>query len=270
MTTSQPTTKVNPGSFKKNPKSSIKRIAYHAIRKIIKRDFRGSLNWMYVEVINYLNQRVNKKATHYCNFCEKKITNFVHNSNRLRISWNAICPQCSSRQRHRGLLIIYQKLLKELNNPSILHFAAEPIFYPLFKKYHYKTTDYYLTDVDFPQEDIQNLSFADETYDLILCNHVIEHVPDDGAALRELYRILRRKGCTLLSIPGNWKRLETILFGDLTYNGHYRDYGKDIIKKLEIIFDKVDAMDIYKYNNYYPLPLGLVEGHDLIFLCYKN
>jgi ubiquinone/menaquinone biosynthesis C-methylase UbiE len=77
--------------------------------------------------------------------------------------------------------------------------------------------------VDF-KEDIQNLSFPNAQYDLILCNHVIEHVPKDEMALKEISRILKPNGKAIITIPGNYQRDNTIYFNHLRFNGHYRDY----------------------------------------------
>ena len=126
--------------------------------------------------------------------------------------FNSICPNCSSRKRHRGLYELYRNILDEFNSPKILHFAPEPVFYRIFKNLEYSTSDLFLNDVDL-KLDIQNINLRSDTFDLILCNHVLEHIPDDRKAMRELARILKPKGLAILTIPGIWRRKLTWSFG---------------------------------------------------------
>ncbi len=77
-----------------------------------------------------------------------------------------------------------------------------------------RTTDFYSSDVNFPNEDIQNLSFSDDSYDYILCNHVIEHVPNDELAFRELSRILKPRGKAIITIPGDYHLNDTVVFDE--------------------------------------------------------
>jgi SAM-dependent methyltransferase len=85
----------------------------------------------------------------------------------------------------------------------VLHIAAEP---PLRKKLgsfgfaSYKTCSFSGNDADF-QVDIQRIPFSDESFDLILCSHVLEHVPDHLAAIRELHRICSARGHVLIQVP---------------------------------------------------------------------
>ena len=58
-------------------------------------------------------------------------------------------------------------------------------------------------------------------------------------AMRELARILKPKGIAILTIPGNWRRKQTKIFSHLNYNGHYRDYGLDILNMLRNSFSMV-------------------------------
>ena len=83
------------------------------------------------------------------------------------------------------------------------HFAPEQAFYKRFRKQKnldYTTTDLLsrLADV---KADICNLPFKDNEYDVILCNHVLEHIPDDTKAMQELYRVLKPGGMAILQIP---------------------------------------------------------------------
>jgi SAM-dependent methyltransferase len=84
-------------------------------------------------------------------------------------------------------------------------------------------------------EDIQRLSFADASVDFFSCFHVVEHVPDDRAALRELARVLHPRGRAIFNVPMTFGRRETIAFGRANplANGHWFDFGEDFVERLE-------------------------------------
>ena len=153
----------------------------------------------------------------------------------------------------------------------MLHFAPEPILFPLIEASgcDYKTTDYFLEDVDYPGEDVQNLTFSDRAFDCVLSNHVIEHVEDDASAFREMHRILAPGGICVITIPGNWTRQETVTFSDLSNNGHFRDYGLDVIEILRGCFQVVEVVDLFDEAGNEAERLWIHPKHDLAFVCRK-
>nr|WP_193747391.1 class I SAM-dependent methyltransferase [Ruegeria sp. ANG-S4] len=104
-----------------------------------------------------------------------------------------------------------------------------------------KTTDYSAPNVDF-HCDITDIPEADESYDLILCSHVMEHIVDDQAAYQELCRILRPDGCMVIQVP--YARDEAVTDEDASVTDpaererrwgqfdHVRRYGKDIVDRM--------------------------------------
>jgi len=160
-------------------------------------------------------------------------------------------------------------ILIEFDSPKILHFAPEPVFYKLFQPFEYLTADLELVDVDI-QLDIQNIDYESDSFDLILCNHVLEHIANDYKALKELYRILKHSGIAIITVPGNWCSEKIIEYDCPDGNGHYRDYGLNFISVLQNIFTVIECIDLYKYNEIYHLPIGLTPQHDLSFLCQKK
>ena len=117
---------------------------------------------------------------------------------------NALCPGTLSLERHR-LLWLYLKEKTNLleKNISVLHVAPEIIFIKKFKKI--VNWNYVSIDLKSPLADIKaniyNLPFKDNSFDLILCNHVLEHIEDDYKALNELYRVIKNKGILIAQIP---------------------------------------------------------------------
>ena len=101
--------------------------------------------------------------------------------------------------------------------------------------------------------DICNLPFKDNSFDFILCNHVLEHIPNDTKAMQELYRVLSKGGTAILQIPQDLKREVTFEDDSITdpkerakifgQYDHLRVYGKDYFNKLRNIGFHVDEVD---------------------------
>ncbi|WP_426090945.1 class I SAM-dependent methyltransferase [Flavobacterium sp. DSR3-2] len=138
---------------------------------------------------------------------------------------------------------------------KVLHFAPEQAFYKLFR--NQKNLDYTTTDLFSPLADVKadicNLPFEDNQYDVILCNHVLEHIPDDTKAMQELYRVLKPGGMAILQIPQDLSRATTFADDTITDQkerakifgqyDHVRIYGRDYFDKLRSIGFKVIEED---------------------------
>ncbi len=169
---------------------------------------------------------------------------------------NVLSPSTLSLERHR-LLWLY--LCRETDfftaRYKVLHFAPEQAFYKRFR--NLKNLEYITTDLNSPLADVKAdicaLPFEDQSIDVILCNHVLEHIPDDTRAMQELYRVLKKGGWGILQIPQDLNREQT--FEDDSITGvkerarvfgqydHVRIYGRDYFDKLEAIGFTVKAVD---------------------------
>jgi SAM-dependent methyltransferase len=181
----------------------------------------------------------------WCPCCDRRTGAFLWVGNQLRLSRHAVCPGCGSRSRHRGLALAVDRVAGP-STRRVLHFAPEAPLAPVLERAapqaEIVTTDLHRTDVDRPGEDIQALTFADDAFDLVVCNHVLEHVPDDRAALAELARVTAPGGVAVVSVPGDWSRAATVTFADDTFNGHHRDYGTDVVDLLREAFTDVEVV----------------------------
>jgi SAM-dependent methyltransferase len=138
---------------------------------------------------------------------------------------------------------------------KVLHFAPEQAYYKRFR--NLKHLDYITTDLNSPlanvKADICNLPFKDNEFDIILCNHVLEHIPDDTKAMQELYRVMKVGGMGIFQIPQDLNRDKTFednsiidrkqraeIFGQYD---HVRIYGLDYFDKLRSIGFKVEEVD---------------------------
>jgi len=262
------TTKNNPAALQKVSPLRLLKLIKNSVQRVINGQYNIAKNIFIAEILNYLI-KLKRKNQFYCNLCKCESPNFLHTANGDRILFNSICPNCSSRKRHRGLNELYNNILKDFDSPKILHFAPEPVFYKLFHPFEYLTADLELKDVDL-KLDIENIEYDNDSFDFIICNHVLEHVSNDYNAIKELYRILKYDGIAIITVPGNWRREEIIEYNFPDDNGHYRDYGLNFASVLENIFSVIEYIDLYKYNEIYHLPIGLTPKHDLAFLCRKK
>ncbi|WP_074937780.1 class I SAM-dependent methyltransferase [Algibacter lectus] len=169
---------------------------------------------------------------------------------------NVLSPSTLSLERHR-LLWLYLKNETDFfsSEKKVLHFAPEQCFLKRFRKL--KNLDYTTTDLLSPiadvKADICNLPFEDNSYDIIFCNHVLEHIPDDTKAMQELYRVLKPGGMGIFQIPQDLSRATTFEDDTITDKAerakifgqydHVRVYGRDYFDKLRSIGFKVDEVD---------------------------
>ena len=184
-----------------------------------------------------------------------------------------VCPRCKSNARER-LVYLYLKHKTSVFNDHlrILHIAPEPHIARLLgelSNLDYVRADLFQPDVDV-KLDIMSLPFPDESFDMIICNHVLEHVTDDRVAMRELHRVLRPDSPALLQVPIALALQETfedptaiteedriLLFGQ---RDHVRLYAaEDYMARLEAVGFRVDLSQAVDC-----LGTSLVDRHGLI------
>ena len=183
-----------------------------------------------------------------CVLCKHQFTGFVPHRKRQ----NVRCLQCDSFDRDR--LVYLYLLAQDFFNQSysLLHVAPEK---PLYEKLAKSPTLYYvpadLEPYTYPYHgrprikkvDITNIRYPNEFFDVILCNHVLEHVLEDRKAMRELFRVLKKGGWGIFQVP--WDPTRASTYEDLSitdpkererhfgqYN-HVRWYGQDYLQRLE-------------------------------------
>lgn len=193
------------------------------------------------------------------------------------------CYRCHSRDRER---LLYAFLIEDLKLPtnkniSILHIAPEPKLSQVLIKQNFKEYicgDLFTKGYDYPVHvqnmNVLNLPFEDNYFDLLLCNHVLEHIPEDIDAMKEIFRVLKRGGDALLQVPISKNSPATVedftiedhkkreeLFGQFD---HCRIYGQDYITRLESVGFQVQRINI---SDKYP-SFGINPEEDLFF-CKK-
>lgn len=197
---------------------------------------------------------------------------------------NVLSPSTLSLERHRLLWLYLNNetdFFSSTKKKKVLHFAPEQAFYKLFRTQ--KNIDYTTTDLFSPLADVKadicNLPFEDNSYDIILCNHVLEHIPDDTKAMQELYRTLKPGGMGIFQIPQDLSREFTFSDDSITNQkeraaifgqyDHVRIYGRDYFDKLRSIGFKVVEEDYTaKLNPELVEKYCLAKG-EIIPVCFK-
>lgn len=169
---------------------------------------------------------------------------------------NVLSPSTLSLERHRLLWLFLKNETNFFTKPNkVLHFAPEQAFYHRFKKL--ENIEYTTTDLNSPlagiKADICSMPFKDNSYDVILCNHVLEHILDDTKAMQELYRVLKPGGWGIFQIPQDLSRATTLEDSSITDKrqrakifgqyDHVRIYGRDYFDKLRSVGFKVVEVD---------------------------
>ncbi|MEP7317584.1 MAG: methyltransferase domain-containing protein [Panacibacter sp.] len=214
-----------------------------------------------------------KKGTGYtCNFCGAQYKEFVPEhpgeedrgaieKNQVIAGYgeNVFCPNCFSTNRERLVLAVLQSRIN-ITGKTILHFAPERKVYEWLRtKATVITADletgfYKVIDKNIRCENITKLSFSNGTFDVVIANHVLEHVPNDTAAMKEIYRVLKPGGMAVLQVPFSNTHIQTIeepaiknpaqqsaLFGQ---KDHVRIYAlQDYINRLKHAGFKVTCLD---------------------------
>jgi SAM-dependent methyltransferase len=139
--------------------------------------------------------------TYYCNCCGKSFRKFKSKGTVLTKRKNAECPYCGSLERVRNLLFYIKNETGLLTGKfRLLHFAPEWCLLPVFEKnvnLDYITADINPNLADY-QFDIMDIPFPGESFDYILCFHVLGHVPNEKKAIEEMYRVLKSTGTALI------------------------------------------------------------------------
>ena len=195
---------------------------------------------------------------------------------------NVLSPSTLSLERHR-LLWLY--LTNETNfftsKKKVLHMAPEQCFLSRFKKLNH---EYITADIDSPiadvKADIVNLPFNDNSFDVIFCNHVLEHIQDDTKAMKELFRVMKKGGMGIFQVPQDLNRDVTFEDNSITdpkerakifgQYDHVRVYGRDYFDKLRSVGFKVEEVNYsQKVSSELSSRYRLMEG-ELLPVVFKN
>ena len=226
-----------------------------------------------------VRRRRHRGSACYCSVCNSRLAAFRAAGEPKRP--NAECPVCDAMERHRMIALMLDDLLSQRGGKRWVHALHVAPHLELGRFLAHRCRRVVAGSLA-PRRgeqtiDVTDLGFPDDAFDLVLCSHVLEHVPDDKSALAELHRVLAPNGMALLLVPigaevtfedptvvSEADRLK--VFGQAD---HVRLCGNDYLERIaEAGFDvrRVDAVEIFRQPRMKSHG-GL--GSDCLFFCRK-
>ena len=216
----------------------------------------------------------------YCPVCRESSRRFQRFG--LHRRRDAQCPRCGALERHRLLWLYLEQRTKLFDGAAraVLHVAPEGCLEARLSRVvgsGYLTAD--LTNPAAVRMDIMDIQYPAESFDVVFCSHVLEHVPDDKKAMREFFRILKSDGWAILMVPITVERTvedpsladpvaRERMFGQVD---HLRAYGPDFPDRLREAGFAVSATgpaDLVGPGD--AVRMGLTEAAGKIFECTKG
>lgn len=214
-------------------------VIYRQVRKVgfhlLQLDIRGA-RWMGVAVLSRIFDDI-RLALHNsrnvrCEYCGWEGNSFyvmnVPSGNR----YDVLCPRCGSMDRYRLLLMYLRQTTGFFSQQArVLDIGPAPAFQKMClaqENLNYVSIDLN-SSLAMIRADITRLCFADDSFDVVICYHVLEHVRDDMRAMREVHRVLSPDGFAILQVPISERLEETVEYGEprKAESGHVRMYGRD-------------------------------------------
>jgi len=193
---------------------------------------------------------------------------------------NTLCPNCGSLERHRLFwLYLHANPTLVTDRARVLHVAPEAPVADLIQGM--ADVDYLSADLDpskaMMQMDLTAIELPDDRFDIILCSHVLEHIPDDRAAMAEMKRVLAPGGWAYLQVPMNPTAAETYEDWSITdpderakafgQADHVRSYGRDYSDRLREAGWTVDRIDFAATLTGDQVKRYAIDPDEEIYLC---
>jgi hypothetical protein len=257
------------------------------LQKLVPQQLHPLLGDIYHRCRGVLHLVISKGNEYTCPFCEHSFSRFLSSGYKHSVlnekkmvgggyRKNNECPYCGSLDRERLVSLFLNSNNMLHSEMNILHIAPEKSLQRMFKRKQINTVS---ADLNSPlasiKMDIQQIQFPDNYFDAIICNHVLEHIPDDYRAMKELYRVLKPGGWAILQVPYSPLLEETFedaniirtrdrerVFGQ---SDHVRIYGLDYVTRLHssgftVTTEKMDAAVTKQYA---------LNAEEVIFYCKK-
>ncbi len=259
-------------------------VVKNVIRKLVRKVSRA--------LVKLRSMILGDRLPYYCPCCDRHLKRFVdggfmkqpkiYDVERYKdMDQLVICPVCRSLPRHRILVSWLDDNIDWIKDAKILHFAQEGSIRRWMDRNGVRATS---ADLYAPADiklDIEDTGLPEGSYDLIICNHVLEHVSDYKKALRELYRILNLGGALVISFPVDMK-LESVYEDESVVTetdrircfgqrDHLRVFGQDSVRILESVGFKVSEINGMDYEGRKIKPIvGPADyDYDVLFRCRK-
>ena len=213
-----------------------------------------------------------------CPVCGKRCRKFMPYG-YVRSREDALCPRCMALERHRMIWLWLERETDLMSRcPRLLHIAPEASLMRHFKRLYRDSGEYITADLESPLADmhfdVQQIPLPERSVDVVICNHLFEHVEDDRLAMRELWRIMRHGGWGIMLVPENRAMAKTFeddsitdpaertrLFGQYD---HRRVYGRDYDERLQSAGFKVERIAYAEMLSPEERALYRIGGDDLV------
>lgn len=219
-----------------------------------------------------------------CPVCGKSYSKFLSYGSSIAHRENVLCPGDLTLERHR-LMWLYLKDHSDFftaSKLSVLHIAPEQCFHQRFKQQHnlnYLTGDLVspIADMHF---DLHQIPLEENQFDVVFCNHVLEHVEDANQCMRELYRVMKPGGWGIMQVPQDFDR--EITFEDPTIvteedrerlfwqRDHVRLFGKDYPNWLQNAGFKVEVFEKEKKYSTEQIQRFRLQEKEILYIVHKS
>ena len=202
---------------------------------------------------------------------------------RLKPRENAIAPDSLSLERHRLMwLFLKNKTNFFTDNLKFLHIAPEYCFIKIFKAM--KNLDYLTADLISPwadvKMDVHDIPFDENTFDVVICNHVLEHVDDADKVMKEFYRVMKSGGWGIFQVPIDYNNSVTIEDRNVTdprererlywQSDHLRLFGRDYGDKLTAAGFKVTESNFINEIDPKLVERYALDKNEIVYYCQKD
>ncbi len=218
----------------------------------------------------------------HCPCCGWKLRSFTRGNTSLKTREKGYCPRCNSKARHRRNWLFLKEHTDLFEKQiRLLHVSPK---YSLARRFT-KMANIQFTGIDLEGRpfaehpiDVSDLPFESDTFDAVICIHVLEHVLNDRLAITELHRVLKQGGWALITVPIDFQRktyedptiktaeARKLHFGE---EQHLRIYGDDFINRLRSAGFKVELNRAEDIPNSVQNKFGIIKNEH-VFLCKKN
>lgn len=218
-----------------------------------------------------------------CACCKSQFSKFAPFGETTR--YNAWCPNCESLERHRLLWMYFEKETNLYTAPlKLLHIAPETVFFHRLKTH--SNIDYFPCDIFpglYPKGtrffDVLNHHLPDNSYDVIICNHVFQYIEEDRRAMKSLYQLMKPGGWGIMQVPINTAAKVTYEDPTITdplerekafgLKEHVRYYSYDYADRLREAGFTVTVIDYTReFSDEEIFKYGFYKG-DAIYFCTK-
>ena len=237
--------------------------------------------------------QLNLGNTFHCNFCSKSAGAFMSDGFQYPIlrllnvvgggfRENATCPHCGSKDRERLIKLYFDKHPDWIEKKRLLHFAPEKNLKPFLQNsalQNYINADLITFQAD-SQMDATAIPLEGGSVDFIICNHVLEHIPNDKKAMSEFYRVLKLGGAALLQVPMAKnlnstiedskllsKKEREIYFGQ---QDHVRIYGPDYFDRLKSVGFRIERVKPESFLEQNEIKAFALNHEEELFLAHKQ